>query len=122
MEKLNARWDYGIFVGVRRRSNEIMLATREGITKSRSIKRIPEGLRWGEDCVRWVRWVPWNRYRDDEMADGDLPEEVPAEESGGAVPQGDRVVYIETKSRVPRDFYSEGGCREILVDNGVPWV
>ena len=31
LEKINARWDYGIFVGVRRRSGELMFATKEGI-------------------------------------------------------------------------------------------
>ena len=27
LEKLNARWEYGVFVGVRRRSNELLAAT-----------------------------------------------------------------------------------------------
>ena len=30
MEKINPRLEYGIFVGIRRRSNEVILATPEG--------------------------------------------------------------------------------------------
>ncbi len=40
MEKINARWDEGIFAGVRRRSNEIMVATREGIKNVSSVKNL----------------------------------------------------------------------------------
>ena len=50
------------------------------------------------------RWAPWNRYRDAEDADGDLLKGVPIEE-GTQVRVPDKVVYIETKSKVPRDFY-----------------
>ena len=42
MEKLNARWEYGIFIGVRRRSGEVYVATKEGeIKRARSVRRIP---------------------------------------------------------------------------------
>ena len=80
MEKLNPRWEYGIFVGVRRRSNEVVVVTEEGLEEARSVKRIPEENRWGEDNLSWVKWAPWRRYRDAVDADGDLPEGVPAEE------------------------------------------
>ena len=36
--------------------------------------------RWGEDCMDWAKWAPWNRYKEAEDADGDVPEGVPAEE------------------------------------------
>ena len=29
LEKINARWEHGIFVGIRRRSNELMVSDRE---------------------------------------------------------------------------------------------
>lgn len=31
LEKMNSQWEHGIFVGVRRRSNELMIATPERI-------------------------------------------------------------------------------------------
>ena len=55
MAKTEARWEHGIFVGIRRRSNELMIATKDGVVFVRSAKRIPVERRWGEDCVNWVR-------------------------------------------------------------------
>ena len=31
LEKKNARWNFGIFVGIKKRSDEIMISTEEGI-------------------------------------------------------------------------------------------
>ena len=41
MEKINAKFAYGIFVGVKRSSNEIMVAHPEGIEYVRSVRRVP---------------------------------------------------------------------------------
>ena len=57
-EKINARWEYGIFVGVRRKSNELWIVTVDGIVNVRSVRRIPLEKRWSEDCLNWVRWAP----------------------------------------------------------------
>ena len=38
----------------------------------------------GDDCLTWVRWAPWHKYKDDPEADGDVPEGVPDEEQGGS--------------------------------------
>ena len=103
MEKLNARWEYGVLVGVSRRSNELMVVTKEGIEEVRSIRRIPVEHRWGEDCLGWAQWAPWGRYTNAEDADGDLPEGVPAEEPRGEPIRG--IVFIETKEKAPREFY-----------------
>ena len=46
LEKLNERWQYGVMVGVRRRSNEIMDATNLGIVMARSVRRILIERRW----------------------------------------------------------------------------
>ena len=45
MDKLSPRWIHGIFVGVRRRSNEFQVATKEGIMSVRSIERVKKELR-----------------------------------------------------------------------------
>ena len=59
--------------------------------------------RWSEDCVNWVKWVPWRRYKDAWDADGELPEGAPVEErasgsSDGNLGNSERVVFIETKN------------------------
>ncbi len=66
MDKLGSRWEYGIFVGVRSRSNEIWVAVKDEVMMVRSVKKIPFEHRWSEDCVKWVNRVPWNRYKGDE--------------------------------------------------------
>ena len=40
LEKIKARWDYGIFVGVRKVSNELMVATQDKVVMVRSVRRI----------------------------------------------------------------------------------
>ena len=57
-----------------------MIATEGGLEYARSVKRIAEDNRWGEDNLSWVKWAPWRRYKDAVDADGDLPEGVPADE------------------------------------------
>ena len=84
MEKINARWDYGIFVGVRRRSGELWIAAQDQIFSVRSVRRIAVEQRWSRDCVEWVSRVPWNKYKDAMDADGDLPEGVSVEEKKGS--------------------------------------
>ena len=69
-----------MFVGFRRSTNEVMVATPGAVVFARSVKRLPKEKMWGEDSVNWVTWAPWNRYKDHGERDGDLPEGVPAEE------------------------------------------
>ena len=47
LEKINPRWGFGIFVGVKRSSNEVLLARPEGIFTARSVHRIVEEERLG---------------------------------------------------------------------------
>ena len=59
MAKLRSRWSYGIFVGVRRKSGEMWIATKNGeVVKARAVKRIPSEDRWSEDCANWVKHTP----------------------------------------------------------------
>ena len=80
MEKMNERWQRGIFVGIRRRSNEPMIATKLGVVMARSVKRLLVERRWTIDTLDWVRHAPWHLYKDAEDEDGDIPEGVSAKE------------------------------------------
>ena len=42
------------------------------MVQARDVLRMPFGQRWGEDCIRWGKWVQWHRYKGDDRADGDL--------------------------------------------------
>ena len=58
LQKIEPRWKEGIFVGVRRRSNELLISRPEGVLALRSVRRLPAEKRWSEDCVGWVQWAP----------------------------------------------------------------
>jgi hypothetical protein len=72
MAKMKSGWEYGILVGGRWRSGEFWVVDKEGEVKSvRSVKRIPGVERWSKDNRRWVKGVPWNRYKGYEYQDGE---------------------------------------------------
>ena len=112
LEKLNARWDYGVFVGVRAVSGEIWVATKDGLQAVRSVRRLPAEERWGASNKDLVRHVPWNKSGDDPEADGELPEPPvgsPAHAPGSFCAPSSmdqpRVVVINTREVAPREFY-----------------
>ena len=54
--KIRSRWAHGIFVGVRKRSGEMWVATKSGEIKSvRAVRRMPEEARWAKDSVGWIQ-------------------------------------------------------------------
>ena len=76
MEKLNPRWGYGLSVGVRVRSSELIVIDQETkeVKYVRTIRRIPEDERWDAEYLSWARAVPWNKGRGDPDADGYVPD------------------------------------------------
>ena len=76
MQKMNAQWNYGVFVGVKRVSGELYIANEQDkkIKLARTARRVPEEQRWQGEQLDWVQFVPWNLGREDKDADGDLPE------------------------------------------------
>ena len=76
MEKINARSGYGLFIGVRAKSNELIIVDREtkDIKYVRTVRRVPLEQRWSADNLEWVRGVRWNRGKEDDDTDGDVPE------------------------------------------------
>ena len=106
MEKLNPRWEHGVFVGVRPASGEVWVATSKGLQAARSVRRIPAEERWGPDNRKFVKHVPWNKSGDDPDADGELPLEAQAaEEAATGSADQPRVVVVNTRDPAPREFY-----------------
>ena len=103
LEKLSPIWKHGIFVGVKRKSWEVMVARPEGVVFARSARRVRVDKRWSEDCVNWVKWAPWHRYKDPEDLDGEVPEGV----SAGDVPEGSGPVkvVVDIRQPIPKDFF-----------------
>ena len=105
MDKLNPKYEYGIFVGARPRSGELWVATAAGVVKARAARRIVRELRWSPDSLAWVRHVPWNRYKDQPEADGEIPEDqaVEAKPVDEQAVQEPRTV-VKMKQPPPRAF------------------
>ena len=74
MDKINSRWGHGMFVGVKAKSNELIVI--DGDSKEvkfvRTVRRVPEEQRWKVENLEWVETVPWNHGKGDKDADGDL--------------------------------------------------
>ena len=106
LEKLNSRWEYGIFVGVKKLSGELWVATQEGLKAVRSVKRIPAERRWSEDCCRWVRHVPWHRFDGDPEADGEIPAfKAPMQSELGGSSEAPKLIVVNTREVAPREFH-----------------
>ena len=54
MSKFDARWGYGLFLGVRSRSGELIVVDGESkeVKYVRIVKRIPEEQRWDQKKIR----------------------------------------------------------------------
>ena len=76
MQKINVRWGYGLFLGVRSTSGELIGADQEtkSIKYTRTVRRVLLKERWSSDNLQWVATVPWNKGIGDKEADGDMPE------------------------------------------------
>jgi hypothetical protein len=109
MEKLNVRWEYGVFVGIKAISGEVWVATKKGLQVVRSVRRIPVEDRWAQENKDWVRHVPWNKGDGDLEADGDFPEgaaeEVPRASEARGSDDPPRTVVVNTREVAPKEFY-----------------
>lgn len=59
-DKLEPRWETGVWVGKRARSDEHLLMTKHGIAKSRSIRRKQESAKYDPKVLEPVKGLPWN--------------------------------------------------------------
>ena len=57
--QLTDRWREGIFLGVQDRSDEVLVGTREGVFKARTLKRLDGVQRRDADLLKSLRGVPW---------------------------------------------------------------
>jgi hypothetical protein len=52
----------GTFLGIDRVTSEYILATEQGVAKSRSLMRLPFDQRWREDHLSTIVATPWQRH------------------------------------------------------------
>ena len=97
--KLSSTWTDGVFLGVRGRSGEIIIGTKTGVWKARSIQRKPLDARWLPELMDMVRHPPWRCSDDDPEADGEaLAVKMNTDEL-------EKLREVETKAVIPRQVY-----------------
>ena len=91
LEKLNPRWEYGVFVGVKVISGETWVATDEGLQAVRSVRGLPVEERRRPRC----------RWRTSRSTSSAI--------CGSVCCNGDvdppRVIVVNMKEMAPREFY-----------------
>jgi len=55
-----ARYVYGVWLGIAQRSNEALIGNSTGVHPSSSIRRLAIDERWSADAIRQVKATPWN--------------------------------------------------------------
>ena len=69
---MSVAWSYGVFLGIKGRSNEFIVSDANGVYKARTVQRRSIGDRWGVASAEQVRYAPWKVREDDEKADGEV--------------------------------------------------
>ena len=59
VDKHDARWREGIWLGIIPRTNEDLVGTPQGVVKASAIKRLSADSRWDVEAVRAVVGYPW---------------------------------------------------------------
>ena len=59
LNKLELHWLEGVYLGRDARTDEHLVGTPGGVTRSRAIKRKVESKRWGGALMRAMTWTPW---------------------------------------------------------------
>ena len=58
--KLDPKWQDGAFIGIRDRSDEMLIMTTSGVYKTRNVRRHPELERWDFEFLMTLKGTPWN--------------------------------------------------------------
>ena len=57
--KLQARWDIGIYLGIRLHTIEKIIGTPQGVVVVQSIRRKPADQQWHADLIEKLVGTPW---------------------------------------------------------------
>ena len=57
--KLEARWDIGIYLGIRLHATEKIIGTPQGVVVVQSIRRKPADQQWNADLIEKLVGTPW---------------------------------------------------------------
>jgi hypothetical protein len=89
--KLSCSWRFGIYIGARAKSGELVVADATGILRARSVMRRPLGERWKPSNLEIFKHFPWTRRED-------------GKEEGTAVTEPIRVKMSDTEIARETEF------------------
>jgi len=95
-------WEDGIYLGIRGMSGEIIVGTKAGVWKTRTVQRKPKEYRWCPTNEKLVGGVPWKTEAEDEEQEEKGPDKAMRPE----MKKMEEKEKEETKARVeaPRSF------------------
>ena len=104
VDKFDARWERGCFLGVRDESAEVIIGTCTGVVKARNFKRLGSlEERWNKDALLSVVGTPWEPVPG-KQSDA-LPVRIKLPEEGSApdpVNLGEPAPEIRRRARITR--------------------
>ena len=102
MAKFDSLWSDGVFLGFRSISGEVVVGTRDGVFKTRTVQRKAYEHRWGKENLDMVGGVPWKTSPDG----GDEEAIMPAIDIGMEMPEVEiPSVPTEDQRPIPRRLY-----------------
>ena len=99
------RWSDGVFLGVRDESGEVIIGTKEGVIKVRSIKRKASiEARWNKELIDSFKGTPWEPVPGKEGAEIKTSVCIPCEFNPTETEIGVRKEVIRRRFRItPKD-------------------
>ena len=76
--RLDPKWQDGAFIGIRDRSDEMLIMTTSGVHKASDVLRRPELERWDFEFLMTLKCTPWNPNRRRERWQLTVPMPAPA--------------------------------------------
>lgn len=118
-EKLESRWESGVFAGPREESGEICVMSDQGVIKVRGYLRKPEEERWNQEEFAGAQGVPWEpvpgRNHIDIKAKFTIPSEIEEEEVIVKEPAAREMIptriYIKRSDVSEKAYGMTPGCR-----------
>ena len=76
LNKLDTKWEKGIFAGILPRSDEVLMLTSDGLRKARAIRRLPASERHDRELLLKVKGIPWDKAGSGEKDDTDAAADI----------------------------------------------
>ena len=119
LAKLAVLWDVGVYLGVKGSTGEIIIGNGDGVWRTRTVRRRPEGLRWRAGEIEKIKGLPWDHEGEKEgkvVKLERLPEELMQQEKQTI--KEEKQPYAFNTKRDDYETYGSSrgcpGCRALL--------